>query len=38
VTADPPEVVCQQVMAALIGSRESQDDVAILALRRSPDG
>ena len=37
VTAAPPEVVCQQVMAALIGSREPQDDVAILALRRSAD-
>jgi serine phosphatase RsbU (regulator of sigma subunit) len=38
VRADPPEVICQQVMAALVGSRESQDDVAILALRRSTDG
>jgi hypothetical protein len=37
VTAAPPEVVCQQVMAALIGAREPQDDIAILALRRSAD-
>jgi putative methionine-R-sulfoxide reductase with GAF domain len=37
VTASPPEVVCQQVMAALIGSRELEDDVAILAVRRSID-
>ncbi|MEY2571681.1 MAG: phosphoserine phosphatase RsbU/P, partial [Acidimicrobiaceae bacterium] len=37
VTAAPPEVVCQQVMAAVIGAREPQDDIAILALRRSAD-
>jgi serine phosphatase RsbU (regulator of sigma subunit) len=37
VTAAPPEVVCQRVMAALIGTRELRDDVAILALRRSAD-
>jgi hypothetical protein len=29
--------VCQQVMAAVIGAREPQDDIAILALRRSAD-
>jgi serine phosphatase RsbU (regulator of sigma subunit) len=37
VTASAPEVVCQQVMAELIGSREPQDDIAILALRRRDD-
>ena len=37
VTAAAPEVVCQQVMAALIGAREPQDDIAILAVRRSGD-
>jgi serine phosphatase RsbU (regulator of sigma subunit) len=37
VTAASPEVVCQQVMAALIGAREPQDDIAILAVRRSAD-
>lgn len=37
VTADRPEVVCQQVMAAAVGAREPQDDIAILAVRRSAD-
>ena len=37
VTADRPEVVCQQVMAAVVGARESQDDIAILTVRRSAD-
>jgi putative methionine-R-sulfoxide reductase with GAF domain len=37
VTADRPEVLCQQVMAAVVGARESQDDIAILAVRRSTD-
>jgi phosphoserine phosphatase RsbU/P len=37
VTADPPEIVCQQVMAAVVGAREPQDDIAILAVRRSTD-
>jgi serine phosphatase RsbU (regulator of sigma subunit) len=37
VVADRPEVVCQQVMAAVVDARESQDDIAILAVRRSAD-
>jgi putative methionine-R-sulfoxide reductase with GAF domain len=36
VTAEAPEVVCQQVMAAVVGRNEPQDDITILALRRSP--
>jgi len=34
VRADDPERVCAQVMAAMIGSRAAQDDVAVLAIRR----
>ncbi len=34
VRAADPERVCAQVMAAMIGSRPAQDDVAVLALRR----
>ncbi|MEU0532098.1 PP2C family protein-serine/threonine phosphatase [Amycolatopsis tolypomycina] len=32
--AADPERVCAQVMAAMIGNRAAQDDVAVLALRR----
>jgi sigma-B regulation protein RsbU (phosphoserine phosphatase) len=32
--ADDPDRVCAQVMAAMIGSRPAQDDVALLAIRR----
>jgi sigma-B regulation protein RsbU (phosphoserine phosphatase) len=32
--ADEPDRVCAQVMAAMIGSRPAQDDVALLAIRR----
>ncbi|ADJ47630.1 GAF domain-containing serine/threonine phosphatase [Amycolatopsis mediterranei S699] len=34
VRAGDPEWVCAQVMAAMIGSRPAQDDVAVLAIRR----
>ncbi|WP_410596420.1 PP2C family protein-serine/threonine phosphatase [Amycolatopsis sp. lyj-23] len=34
VYAGEPERVCAQVMAAMIGNRPAQDDVALLALRR----
>ncbi|MBE8525403.1 SpoIIE family protein phosphatase [Amycolatopsis sp. H6(2020)] len=34
VRAGDPERVCAQVMAAMIGSRPAQDDVAVLAIRR----
>ncbi|HET6707328.1 GAF domain-containing SpoIIE family protein phosphatase [Amycolatopsis sp.] len=33
--AGDPERVCAQVMAAMIGNRAAQDDVAVLAIRRS---
>ena len=35
VTADRPEIVCHRVMSALVGDGEPQDDIAILAVRRS---
>ena len=35
VTADPVEQVCSRVMARLIGDERAQDDVALLALRRT---
>jgi sigma-B regulation protein RsbU (phosphoserine phosphatase) len=36
-TASRPETVCQEVMAALVGRYEPEDDIAILAVRRSAD-
>jgi putative methionine-R-sulfoxide reductase with GAF domain len=36
VTPDDPELVCQRVIHALIGTRVPQDDVALLALQRRP--
>jgi serine phosphatase RsbU (regulator of sigma subunit) len=35
VVADRPDVVCQRVMAGLVGVREPNDDIAVLALRRN---
>jgi serine phosphatase RsbU (regulator of sigma subunit) len=35
VAADRPEVVCQQVMAGLVGAHEPDDDIAVLVARRS---
>ncbi|MEV6832377.1 GAF domain-containing SpoIIE family protein phosphatase [Amycolatopsis sp. NPDC051102] len=34
VRADDPDRVCAQIMAAMIGNRAAQDDVALLAIRR----
>jgi sigma-B regulation protein RsbU (phosphoserine phosphatase) len=36
VTAEPPEVACASVMAALVGTEPAQDDIALLMLRREP--
>ncbi|HET6810092.1 MAG TPA: GAF domain-containing SpoIIE family protein phosphatase [Acidimicrobiales bacterium] len=36
VTADTPELVCRRVMAALIGGAKPTDDIAVMALRRTP--
>jgi sigma-B regulation protein RsbU (phosphoserine phosphatase) len=36
--AGDPDRVCAQVMAAMIGSRAAQDDVALLAIQRRPAG
>ncbi|MGB3409831.1 MAG: GAF domain-containing SpoIIE family protein phosphatase [Microthrixaceae bacterium] len=35
VTADEPETVCRQVMQRLIGKGPSEDDIAVLAFRRT---
>ena len=34
VTADPPEAVCGSVMAAMVGTEPTRDDIALLVLRR----
>jgi hypothetical protein len=34
VVAGPPEKVCTQVMASLVGSQPPADDIALLVLRR----
>jgi serine phosphatase RsbU (regulator of sigma subunit) len=36
VTASPPESVCATVMAEMIGPTAPTDDVALLAIRRTP--
>jgi serine phosphatase RsbU (regulator of sigma subunit) len=36
VTADPPDAVCRRVMSALVGNQRPGDDIAVLAMRRSP--
>ncbi len=38
VTADPPEIGCAVVMAAMVGSTVASDDVALLMVRRRPAG
>jgi phosphoserine phosphatase RsbU/P len=38
VTAGPPESVCAHVMLTMIGDKPAADDVAILAIARSPQG
>jgi serine phosphatase RsbU (regulator of sigma subunit) len=35
--ADAPELVCQRVMGALVGQWEPEDDIAVLAVRRSAE-
>jgi serine phosphatase RsbU (regulator of sigma subunit) len=34
ITTDPPEMVCAQVMAALVGIHRTQDDIALLVVHR----
>jgi phosphoserine phosphatase RsbU/P len=36
IPAGPPEVACAAVMAALVGSQSSRDDIALLIARRQP--
>jgi sigma-B regulation protein RsbU (phosphoserine phosphatase) len=38
VTAEPPDVACAAVMAALVGSEPAHDDIALLMFRRPPPG
>jgi sigma-B regulation protein RsbU (phosphoserine phosphatase) len=35
VVASPPSAVCQTVMSTLVGNRAPDDDVALLAMRRT---
>jgi serine phosphatase RsbU (regulator of sigma subunit) len=37
VVAQPPEVVCAEVMGELVGSESARDDIALLIIRRRPD-
>jgi serine phosphatase RsbU (regulator of sigma subunit) len=37
VIAQPPEVVCAEVMGELVGSEPARDDIALLIIRRRPD-
>ncbi len=38
VTAESPEVACSAVMGALVGNETTRDDIALLMIRRQPDG
>jgi serine phosphatase RsbU (regulator of sigma subunit) len=38
VTAEPPDAACAAVMAALVGSEQARDDIALLMFRRQPSG
>jgi phosphoserine phosphatase RsbU/P len=38
VTADEPELVCRQVMHHLVGHEEPNDDIVVIAVRRTPGG
>jgi phosphoserine phosphatase RsbU/P len=38
VTAQRPDTACAGVMAALVGNKAARDDIALLMIRRSPDG
>ena len=35
VTVEHPEIVCRHVMRKMVGSHKAQDDVAVIALRRT---
>ncbi len=35
ITTDPPEMVCAQIMAAMVGTHPAQDDIALLVMRRN---
>jgi serine phosphatase RsbU (regulator of sigma subunit) len=37
VTADEPLAVCHRVMGLLVGADQAEDDIAILAMRRTPE-
>jgi phosphoserine phosphatase RsbU/P len=37
-TAEPPDVACSAVMAALVGGEPARDDIALLIIRREPAG
>jgi sigma-B regulation protein RsbU (phosphoserine phosphatase) len=36
VTAEPPEAACASVMAAMVGTEPTRDDIALVVLRREP--
>jgi phosphoserine phosphatase RsbU/P len=36
VTAEPPEAACASVMAAMVGTELTRDDIALVVLRREP--
>jgi serine phosphatase RsbU (regulator of sigma subunit) len=36
IPAEPPEVACAAVMAALVGSQPARDDIALLIAQRQP--
>jgi phosphoserine phosphatase RsbU/P len=38
VTARPPAAACAAVMSAMVGGEPVRDDIALLTLRRSPEG
>jgi sigma-B regulation protein RsbU (phosphoserine phosphatase) len=38
VKAQSPDVACAAVMSALVGGEEVRDDIALLMLRRTPEG
>jgi phosphoserine phosphatase RsbU/P len=38
VTAEPPDAACATVMAAMVGNEPAHDDIALLMIRRSPEG
>jgi phosphoserine phosphatase RsbU/P len=38
VAAEPPDAACATVMAAMVGNEPAHDDIALLMIRRSPEG